>query len=188
MHKRKELLMSSQNPSPDLRENKMGVMPIGKLLFNMALPIVIAMLVQALYNVVDSIYVSRISENAVTALSLAFPIQNLLIGFAVGIGVGVNSMLSKALGQKDQKTADRVAGNGIFLVLIATVLFVLFGIFGTRPYFSFQSEVADTVEKGVVYTAICCIGSLGIFVEVLGERLLQASGRTVYTKIGRAHV
>ena len=175
--------MSSQNPSPDLRENKMGVMPIGKLLFNMALPIVIAMLVQALYNVVDSIYVSRISENAVTALSLAFPIQNLLIGFAVGIGVGVNSMLSKALGQKDQKTADRVAGNGIFLVLIATVLFVLFGIFGTRPYFSFQSEVADTVEKGVVYTAICCIGSLGIFVEVLGERLLQASGRTVYTMI-----
>ena len=175
--------MSNQIPQPDLRENKMGVMPVGKLLFNMALPIVIAMLVQALYNVVDSVYVSQISESAVTALGLAFPLQNLLIGFAVGIGVGVNSMLSKALGQKDQKLANRVAGNGIFLTLIATALFMLFGFFGMEPYFTFQSQSAETVQNGVAYTSIVCIGSLGIFVEVLGERLLQASGRTGYTLI-----
>ena len=166
-----------------LQENKMGVMPVGKLLFNMALPIVIAMLVQALYNVVDSIYVSRISESAVTALSLAFPIQNIQIGFATGIGVGVNALLSKSLGEGDQKTANRAAGNGLFLVILVTVAFMLFGIFGARPYFAMQSDVMETVEGGAIYTAICCLLSLGIFVEVLGERLLQSSGRTFYTMI-----
>ena len=161
--------------------NKMGTMPLGKLLFNMALPMIIAMIVQALYNVVDSIYVSQISPSAVTALSLAFPIQNIQIGFATGIGVGVNSLLSKSLGENNQDTANRAAGNGVFLVGVVTVLFALFGIFGARPYFAVQSEVAETVEGGAIYTAICCCGALGIFVEVLGERLLQSSGRTVYT-------
>ena len=163
--------------------NKMGTMPLGKLLFNMALPMIIAMIVQALYNVVDSIYVSQISPSAVTALSLAFPIQNIQIGFATGIGVGVNSLLSKSLGENNQDTANRAAGNGVFLVGVVTVLFALFGIFGARPYFAVQSEVAETVEGGAIYTAICCCGALGIFVEVLGERLLQSSGRTVYTMI-----
>ena len=175
-------MSNEKKPSP-LSENKMGVKPVGKLLFEMALPIVIAMVVQALYNVVDSIYVSQISESAVTALSLAFPIQNLIIGFAVGIGVGVNSMLSKSLGENDQKQADRTAGNGILLALIATVLFVLFGAFGAAPYFAMQSDVAETVQGGTVYTSIVCIGCLGIFVEVLGERLLQGTGRTFYTLI-----
>ena len=175
--------MQKDNQSRDLTQNKMGIMPERKLLFNMALPMIIAMLVQALYNVVDSIYVSRISESAVTALSLAFPIQNLLIGFAVGIGVGVNSLLSKALGQQDQDLADRTAGNGIFLACLATGLFILVGIFGVRPYFAMQSEVSETVNGGTAYTTICCIFSLGIFVEILGERLLQASGRTGYTLI-----
>ena len=161
--------------------NKMGTMPLGKLLFNMALPMIIAMIVQALYNVVDSIYVSQISPSAVTALSLAFPIQNIQIGFATGIGVGVNSLLSKSLGENNQDTANRAAGNGVFLVGVVTVLFALFGIFGARPYFAVQSEVAETVEGGAIYTAICCCGALGIFVEVLCERLLQSSGRTVYT-------
>ena len=169
-----------------LKENKMGVMPIGKLLVNMALPMMISMLIQALYNVVDSIYVSRISESAVTALSLAFPVQNLQIGFAVGIGVGVNSLLSKSLGERDQKAADRTAGNGILLMLIASVVFLLFGIFGTRPYFEMQSDVAETVEGGIVYTSICCILSLGIFVEILGERLLQSTGRTFHTMISQS--
>ena len=173
--------MSKENQLP--RENKMGTMPIGKLLFTMALPMIIAMLVQALYNVVDSIYVSQISESAVTALGLAFPIQNILIGFATGIGVGVNSLLSKSLGEGNQKAANRAAGNGIFLLIIATALFVLFGFFGSRPYFEIQSSVPETVDGGTVYTAICCIGSLGIFVEILGERLLQSSGRTFYTLI-----
>ena len=131
-----------------IKENKMGVMSEGKLLANMALPMIISMLVQALYNVVDSIFVSEISESAVTALGLAFPLQNLLIGFAVGIGVGVNSMMSKALGEKNQKMVDRVAGNGIFLSLIATLLFVLFGIFGTEAFFRFQSESAETIQNG----------------------------------------
>ena len=173
--------MSNENRLP--QENKMGTMPIGKLLFTMALPMIIAMLVQALYNVVDSIYVSQISESAVTALGLAFPVQNILIGFATGIGVGVNSLLSKSLGEGNQKAANRAAGNGVFLLLIATVIFILFGFFGSRPYFEIQSSVPETVDGGAIYTAICCIGSLGIFVEVLGERLLQASGRTFYTLI-----
>ena len=175
--------MQKDNLTNHLSQNKMGIMPENKLLFNMALPMIIAMVIQALYNVVDSIYVSRISESAVTALSLAFPIQNLLIGFAVGIGVGVNSLLSKALGQGDRELADRTAGNGIFLIAVAAAMFILFGIFGTRPYFNVQSQVQETVEGGIIYTTICCAFSLGIFVEILGERLLQSSGRTVYTLI-----
>ena len=168
----------SNNP---LQENKMGVMPVGKLLTNMALPIIISMLVQALYNVVDSIYVSQVSESAVTALSLAFPVQNLLIGVAVGIGVGVNSLLSKSLGEKNQEAANRAAGNGLVLMLIAAAAFMLFGIFGVRPYFEMQSDVAETVEGGIAYTGICCILSLGVFVQILCERLLQSTGRTVFT-------
>jgi len=175
--------MPKEKKLPNPQENKMGVMPVGKLLFTMALPMIIAMLVQALYNVVDSIYVSRISEKAVTALSLAFPVQNILIGFATGVGVGVNALLSKSLGEGNQNAANRAAGNGVFLALLATVLFILFGIFGARPFFQLQSNVPETVEGGTVYIAICCIGSLGIFIEVLGERLLQASGRTFYTMI-----
>ena len=174
--------MAQENRLP-AGENKMATMPEGKLLFNMALPIIIAMLVQALYNVVDSIYISRISESAVTALSLAFPVQNIMIGFATGIGVGVNSLLSKSLGENNQDSANRAAGNGIFLLLLSTVLFILFGIFGARPFFEVQSDIAETVNGGSVYVAICCIGSIGIFVEILGERLLQASGRTFYTMI-----
>ena len=166
-----------------LQENKMGVMPVGKLIANMALPMVISMLVQALYNVVDSIYVSQVSESAVTALSLAFPIQNLLIGFAVGIGVGVNSLLSKSLGEKNQEAANRAAGNGIVLMAIAMVLFVLFGLFGVRPYFAIQSDNPETVEGGIVYTSICCVFSVGCFASILGERLLQSTGRTVHTMI-----
>ena len=161
----------------------MGVMPVGKLIANMALPMVISMLVQALYNVVDSIYVSQVSESAVTALSLAFPIQNLLIGFAVGIGVGVNSLLSKSLGEKNQEAANRAAGNGIVLMAIAMVLFVLFGLFGVRPYFAVQSTNPETVEGGIVYTSICCVFSVGCFASILGERLLQSTGRTVHTMI-----
>ena len=168
-----------------LKENKMGTMPIGKLLLNMSLPMVIAMVVQALYNVVDSLYVSQISESAVTALSLAFPIQNIQIGFATGIGVGVNSVLSKSLGENNRENANRAAGHGMVLVGIVTVAFILFGIFGARPYFEMQSNVAATVEGGISYMTICCLFSVGIFVEVLGERLLQATGRTFYTLISQ---
>ena len=169
-----------------LQENKMGVMPVGKLLLNMALPMVISMLVQALYNVVDSIYVSQISESAVTALSLAFPVQNMQIGFSVGIGVGINSLLSKSLGEKNQEAANRTAGNGMVLMLMVTVAFMLFGMFGVRPYFEMQSNVAETVEAGISYTRICCIFCLGSFMQILSERLLQATGRTVYSMYTQA--
>ena len=163
------------------RENKMGVMPVSRLLMSMAVPMIVSMLVQALYNVVDSIYVSRISESAVTALSLAFPIQNLQIGFATGIGVGVNALLSKSLGEGNREQVNRAAGNGILLICIAAVGFLLFGLVGSQPYYAMQSEVEETVSGGASYTAICCIFSLGLFVEILGEKLLQSSGRTMYT-------
>ena len=166
-----------------LQENKMGVMPVGKLLANMATPMIISMIVQALYNVVDSIYISQISESAVTALALAFPVQNLQIGFAVGIGVGVNSLLSKSLGQRDQEAANRAAGNGMFLTFIAVAIFMVFGLVGVRPYYEMQSDVMETVESGITYSRICCLFTLGIFMEILAERLLQATGRTFHTMI-----
>ena len=169
-----------------LKENKMGVMPVGKLLMNMALPMIISMLVQALYNVVDSIYVSRISESAVTALSLAFPVQNMQIGVAVGIGVGINSLLSKSLGEGNQEAANRTAGNGMVLMLIATAAFMLFGMFGVRPYYEIQSAVAETVEGGIAYTRICCLLILGSFLQIYAERLLQSTGRTMLTMVTQA--
>ena len=174
--------MKQQTANP-LAENKMGVMPVGKLLFNMALPMIASMLVQALYNVIDSVYISRYSEAAVTALGLAFPVQNVQIGFAVGIGVGINSVLSKSLGEGRQEQADRVAGNGIFLSLVATALFILFGLFGTQPYYQMQHASSEILESGIAYTRICTIFTAGIFFEILFERMLQATGRTTHTMI-----
>ena len=173
--------MSERNAAPDLRENKMGTMPLGKLLFNMALPLVLSMLVTALYNVVDSIYVAGYSQNAVTALSLAFPIQNLQIGFATGAAVGMNSLLSKSLGEGNRERANRTAGNGIFLTLIFIVVFMLFGFFGAGAYYNMQNISAETAKAGTDYTSICCIYTAGIFISILGERLLQAAGKTIYT-------
>jgi len=173
--------MEQKNKAPRLGENKMKTMPVGKLLFNMALPLALSMLVQALYNVVDSIYVAGYSPNAVTALSLAFPIQNLQIGCATGIAVGMNSLLSKSLGEGNRERANTAAGNGIVLTGIMVALFMLFGIFGAGAYYNMQPISEETAKGGTSYTAICCIFTLGIFVEVLGERLLQASGRTVFT-------
>ncbi len=147
----KENTMPNRNP-PLSGENKMGTMPIGKLLFTMALPMIIAMLVQALYNVVDSIYVSRISEtgSAVTALTLAFPVQNIQIGFATGIGVGVNSLLSKSLGERDQQAADRAAGNGILLALLAAAGVMGVGVFGSPPLDEIHCQVGETVAGAPV--------------------------------------
>ena len=164
-------------------ENKMGVMPVGKLLANMAIPMIASMLVQALYNIVDSIYISRVSESAVTALSLAFPVQNMMIAFSSGIAVGVNSLLSRSLGEKNQKMANKSAGNGITLILIVVVLFMIFGIFGSHPYYAFQSDVAETVKGGSTYVSIICIFCIGSFMEILLERLLQSTGRTIYSMI-----
>ena len=173
--------MDEQKKRPSLGENKMGTMPVGRLLLTMALPMIISMLVQALYNVVDSIYVSQISESAVTALGLAFPVQNMQIGFATGVGVGMNALLSKSLGEGNRERVNRAAGNGILLMLISVALFMVFGFVGSHGYYAMQSTVEETVEGGAAYIGICCIFTLGIFVEILGERMLQASGRTVYT-------
>ena len=166
--------------------NKMGTWPIGKLLVNMALPLVISMLVQALYNVVDTIYVSRISESAVTSLGLAFPIQNLLIGCATGVGVGVNSLLSKSLGEQNYERANRTAGNGFMLSLLFFLGFLIFGIFFARPFFATQTSVPETLEGGTTYLTIVTIGSIGIFIEILFERLLQASGNAFHSMITQA--
>ena len=170
-----------KNDGPKLGDNKMRTMPVGKLLLNMSLPLALSMLVQALYNVVDSVYVAGYSANAVTALSLAFPIQNLQIGAATGIAVGVNSLLSKSLGEGNRERANKAAGNGIVITGIMVALFMLFGAFGAGAYYNMQPISAETAKGGTDYTAICCIFTLGIFVEILGERLLQASGRTIYT-------
>ena len=170
-----------EKKEPKLDENKMRTRPAGRLLFTMALPLILSMLVQAVYNVVDSVYVSQISESAVTALSLAFPVQNLLIGCAIGVAVGVNSLLSKSLGEGNRDHANIAAGNGIFLAAIVMVLFMAFGILGSRPYYTIQSTVAETIEGGTSYVYICCLFCGGLLIEVLGERLLQATGRTVYT-------
>lgn len=162
-----------------MTENKMGIMPIGKLLVQISLPMMISMLVQALYNIVDSIFVARISENALTAVSLAFPIQNLMISTAVGTGVGINSLLSMRLGQKDQEAVNNSAMNGIFLAALSCIVFIILGIFLPRPYFKSQTSNAEIIEFGVSYLNICMIVSFGLFGAVIFERLLQATGRTV---------
>lgn len=173
--------MKREKHASILADNKMGSMSISKLLFSMALPLAISMLVQAFYNVVDCLFVSMVSESAVTALSLAFSVQNLQIGFATGIAVGMNSLLSKSLGERNQARANRTAGNAILLMGIVTLLFMLFGAFGTKAYYGLFNISAETMQNSCDYTAICSIFTLGLFVEILGERLLQASGKTLFT-------
>ena len=161
------------------QENKMGVMPVGRLLAGMAVPMMISMLVQALYNVVDSVFVSRISENAFNAVGLAFPLQSLMIAVGAGTAVGINALLSRSLGEKKQEMADRAAGAGIFLSLCSAVVFALIGIFLSRPFFMAQAKtVPEIVEMGTDYTRICLGLSVGIFCQFCFERLLQSTGRT----------
>ena len=164
-----------------LGKNKMRIMPVGRLLFTMALPLAISMLVQAFYNIVDTYFVSLVSTDATGALSFAFPIQNLQIGCATGIAVGVNSLLSKSLGENNRDQANRAAGNGIVLMAVMIGAFMLFGLFGTKAYYRMFQINETTRQYGISYTSICCVFTLGVFVEIMGERLLQASGRTVYT-------
>ena len=161
-------------------ENKMGVLPVGRLLASMAIPMMISMLVQAMYNVVDSVFVSRISENALNAVSLAFPLQNLMIAVGAGTAVGINALLSRSLGEKRQDMADRAAGTGIFLSLCNAVVFACIGIFLSRAFFMAQAKsVPEIVEMGTAYTRICLGLSVGLFSQFCFERLLQSTGRTV---------
>ena len=161
-------------------ENRMGTQPIGPLLASMAIPMMISMLVQAFYNVVDSIFVSRLSENALNAVSLAFPLQNLMIAVGGGTTMGINTLLSRSLGAKRQESADRAANTGIFLSLCSALLFALIGIFCSRPFFLAQTDVAEIVNYGTAYGQICLGCSFGIFCQFCFERLLQSTGRTKF--------
>lgn len=166
-----------------LRENKMGTMPENKLLLSMAVPMMISMLVQALYNIVDSIFVSRICEDALTAVSMAFPWQNIVIAIAVGFGVGINALLSRALGQKNAERVNQVAVNGLLLAGLSYLLVLVAGLIGIRAYMRTQTDIETIVNYGITYLNICILCSFGVFVEITFERFLQATGRTVYSMI-----
>lgn len=166
-----------------IQENKMGYMPENKLLLSMAIPMMISMLVQALYNVVDSIFVARLSEEALTAVSVAFPMQNIMISVSVGFGVGINALLSRALGQKNLKLANDVAIQGLLLELLSCFIMVLIGIFGAEAFMRSQTNIDSIVHYGVTYLRICMTLSLGVFIQVTFERYLQATGRTIYSMI-----
>ena len=170
-------------PEEALRENKMGTMPENKLLLSMAVPMMISMLVQALYNIVDSIFVSRICEDALTAVSMAFPWQNIIISIAVGFGVGINALLSRALGQKNAERVNQVAVNGLLLAGLSYLLVLVAGLIGIRAYMRTQTDIETIVNYGITYLIICILCSFGVFVEITFERFLQATGRTVYSMI-----
>ena len=165
------------------QENKMGVMPIPKLLISMSLPMIMSMLVQALYNVVDSMFVAQLNENALTAVSLAFPIQNLMIAVAAGTGVGINALLSKSLGEKKFETANTIAKNGILLGILSSLVFAILGLLGSRLFFEIQTKDAQIIEYGTQYMSVITIVSFGIFLQITFERLLQSTGKTIFNMI-----
>lgn len=165
------------------KENKMGVMPVPRLLISMSLPMMLSMLVQALYNIVDSIFVAQINENALTAVSLAFPIQSLMIAISAGTGVGINALLSRNLGEKNFEGANAAAKNGLFLALLNFILMALIGVFGSRAFFLLQTSAEQIVAYGTQYLTIVCLLSIGIFMQMTLERLLQSTGKTLYTMI-----
>lgn len=165
------------------KENKMGTMPINQLLVNISLPMVISMLVQALYNIVDSIFVAQIDEYALTAVSLTFPLQNFMIAVGAGTGVGVNALLSKRLGEKRMKEVDLTANNSVFLAVCNYLLFLVIGLFLSDTYYRLQTDIPEIIEYGKTYLFICTAASFGMFGQFCFERLLQATGRTVCTMI-----
>ena len=175
--------MSNKQSSDPIQENKMGIMPIGKLVFNMSLPMMVSMMVQALYNIVDSIFVAKLSENALTAVSLAFPLQTLLIAVATGTGVGMNALLSKSLGEKDFKKANKTATNAAFIYAVSYIIFLILGFTVVKPFYRSQvgSADAEIMTMGVDYLSTVMIFSFGIFTQVFFERLLTSTGRTIFS-------
>lgn len=165
------------------KENKMGTMPVSRLLISMSLPIMISMLVQAMYNIVDSIFVAQVSENALTAVSLAFPVQNLMIAVSVGTGVGINSLLSRRLGERNFEDANATAENGLVLAVISAALFALFGGLFSEQFFRLFTQTEEIVEMGTGYLTICTVFSFGIFLQVTAERIMQSTGNTIYNMI-----
>ena len=172
-----------QQGAQPVAENKMGVMPVNKLLISMSVPMMLSMLVQALYNIVDSIFVARISEDALTAVSLAFPMQTLMVALAGGTGVGVNALLSKSLGEKDFKKANEAARNGIFLAVLSYLVFLFLGIFGVKLFYQAQTSDPEIIMHGTRYLTIVCCMSMGFFAQFIFDRLLQSTGKTFYTMI-----
>ncbi|NLU24672.1 MAG: MATE family efflux transporter [Clostridiales bacterium] len=164
-----------------MQENKLGVMPIRKLIWNMSLPIMASMLVQALYNIVDSVFVAMVNEQSLTAVSLAFPAQQLMIGLATGTAVGVNALMGRALGAKQQEKANKVACNGVFLAVDGFALCALLAAIFARPFFAAQTSIDYIVEQGTSYLLIACCCSFGLFGEIIFERLLQGTGRSIYS-------
>ena len=160
-------------------QNKLGTMPISKLIWNMSLPIIASMLVQALYNIVDSVFVSRVSEQALTAVSLAFPAQNLMIGLATGTAVGVNALMGRALGAGIRQRADQVANNGVFLAVVGFVISAVLGLTCSDLFFRSQTQVESIIRMGNDYLRIVTVGSLGMFCQIMYERLLQGTGRSL---------
>lgn len=166
-----------------MEDQKMGTMPVNKLLLTMAAPMILSMMVGALYNIVDSIFVSNYSEDALTAVSLAFPIQNIIVSLGTGIGVGVNALLSRLLGEKKQDAVNKTAHNGLILSLIAYSVLLLFGIFGVKWFYRIQTGDASICTMGSAYLTIICIGSFGQIFQLVVEKLLQSTGRTTYTMV-----
>lgn len=175
--------MSQNQSSAPVTENKMGTMPVGKLLFNMSLPMMISMLVQALYNIVDSIFVAKLSENALTAVSLAFPLQTLLIAVGTGTGVGMNALISKSLGERDFKKANKIADNGMFLYALSYLVFLILGLTVVKPFYASQIGNADVeiMELGIDYLSTVMMFSVGLFAQIYFERLLTSTGRTIFS-------
>lgn len=168
----------------EIAENKMGIMPVGKLLVNMAGPMIISMLVQALYNVVDSVFVAQLNEDALTALSVAFPMQNFMIAVGSGIGVGINAMISRSLGERRQEAANQYVMQGLLLAGIGYLMFLLIGLFAVEPFVAAQASGIERIhEYGVIYLSICCTCSFGFFMQITFERILQATGRTMFTMV-----
>ena len=168
-------------------QNKMGTQPIGKLLFGMSIPLVISMLVQALYNVVDSYFVSNmelIGNKALNAISLAYPIQMLMVAFSVGTGVGMNAYISRCLGMGDHERADRGAANGMLLLFVTSLVFTVLGFF-TEPFFKLFTDDPEILELGTSYLRICMIFCLGIFIQIGGERILQGMGKNNLSMIAQ---
>ena len=164
-------------------ENKMGIMPVGKLLITMSLPMMISMVVQALYNVVDSVFVSRVSEDALTAVSMAFPLQSLCIALGAGMGVGINALLSKSLGAKDKEMVNKSALNGLFMTLVNYLVLFVVGVSVVKPFYMIQTDSADIIQYGTDYLSVICCFSFGMFFQFTFERLLQSTGRTFQTMI-----
>lgn len=175
--------MDNQQNSVPVQENKMGTMSIGKLVFNMSLPMMVSMLVQALYNIVDSIFVAKLSENALTAVSLAFPLQTLLIAVGTGTGVGMNALLSKSLGEKNFKKANKTVTNAAFIYALSYIVFLILGFTIVKPFYRSQvgSADAEIMTMGVDYLSTVMIFSFGIFTQVFFERLLTSTGRTIFS-------